>query len=89
MEAFLTSLESQLLSIPLPYRQVCMLATMKLLGYGVDEVLLEVYAARLVELNAANGLRQRGYTRVLEMCIEAYGTALGARTGSPACAVPA
>jgi hypothetical protein len=75
MEAFFGYLESRLSTIPLPSRQLCILASRKLLGHLKDEAFLESYAATLFELHEAASLSGENRMQILEMCIEAYGRA--------------
>jgi len=75
MEAFLGYLESRLSTIPLPSRQLCILASRKLIGNSRDDAFLESYATTLFDLHEAAYSSGESGVKVLEMCIEAYGRA--------------
>ena len=75
MEAYFGYLESRLSTIPPPTRQLCILASRKLLGHMRDDAFLESYAATLFDLHEAAVLSGENRVQVLEMCIEAYGRA--------------
>ncbi|PKL23860.1 MAG: hypothetical protein CVV47_13710 [Spirochaetae bacterium HGW-Spirochaetae-3] len=72
MEAYFGLLESKLAAIPMPSRQLYILASRKLLGRSRDDGFIASYAAALSELDAA-GKAERGYVQILETCIEAFG----------------
>ncbi len=72
MEAYFGYLESRLAAIPMPSRQLYILASRKLLGGSRDDAFVAAYAAALSDLDAA-GKAERGYVQVLETCIEAFG----------------
>ncbi len=75
MEAYFGYLESRLSTIPPPYRQLCILASRKLLGYLRDDAFLESYASTLFDLHEEAARSGENRVRVLEICIEAYGRA--------------
>jgi len=79
METYFSPLESALADLPMPSRQLYILASRKLLG-GRDDGFVAAYAAELLALDAA-GKAERGYVQILETCIEAFGRASGAARG--------
>lgn len=81
MEAYFGLLESKLAAVPMPSRQLYILASRKLLGGSRDDAFVAAYAAALSDLDAA-GKAERGYVQVLETCIEAFGrVSTAARNG--------
>lgn len=82
MEAYFGYLESSLIGIPMPLRQLFILASRKLMGRVRDHGLLDAYTANLLELYIDSPRTDLGYVQALEMCIEAYGLTLeSARNG--------
>jgi hypothetical protein len=82
MEAYFGYLESSLIGIPMPLRQLFILASRKLMNRVCGDELLDAYIANLIELYIASPRSELEYVQALEMCIEAYGLTLGsARNG--------
>ncbi len=73
MEAYFGYLESSLIGIPMPLRQLFILASRKLMGRVRDHGLLDAYTANLIELYIDSPRADLSYVQALEMCIEAYG----------------
>ncbi len=76
MESYFGFLESSLIGIPMPLRQVFILASRKLMGRIRDHRLIDAYTATLLEMFLASPKSERGYVQALELCIEAYGVTL-------------
>jgi len=80
METYFSPLESALADLPMPSRQLYILASRKLLGASRDDGFVAAYAAELLALDAA-GEAERGYVQILEACIEAFGRVSNAARG--------
>lgn len=80
METSLGFLESRLSDIPMPARQLYLLASSMLLGRSRDASFIVAYAAALSDLDAADQ-SDRGYVQIMGICMEAFGLVAATRRG--------
>jgi hypothetical protein len=73
-------LESRLSAIPMPTRQLYLLASSMLLGRSRDEGFIVAYAAALSDLDAADKA-DRGYVQIMGTCMEAFSLVSATRRG--------
>lgn len=80
MDTALVFLESRLSGIPVPTRQLYLLASSMLLGRSRDDKFLVAYAAALLDLDAADKA-DRGYVQIMGTCMEAFSLVSATRRG--------
>ncbi|MFH2115604.1 MAG: hypothetical protein ABIJ86_13990 [Spirochaetota bacterium] len=80
METSFSFLESRLSGIPMPARQLYLLASSLLLGRPRDESFIVAYAALLSDLDAVDKA-DRGYVQIMGICMEAFSLVSATRRG--------
>ncbi|OHD77135.1 MAG: hypothetical protein A3J97_01010 [Spirochaetes bacterium RIFOXYC1_FULL_54_7] len=80
METSISFLESRLSAIPMPARQLYLLASSLLLGRSRDDSFIVAYAAALSDLDAADKA-DRGYVQIMGTCMEAFSLVSATRRG--------